>query len=341
MYVPVWFSRTTACVKAPECTIVEVRRGIRLLHASAPRRLVKNVATRPECWGKLPSTAESCAMPTVMIVEDDPVLAHAMEAHLERAGFVVEVTADTLEALNRVEARSFDMLVVDVAMPPGKPSGLSFARMLRYRRSHSRIIFISGYPELADVAAQLPGKVFTKPVDLDAMVSEMHSQLQDRPSLALFDDLLGEAIAVTGADMGNLQVADPATGALRIVVSRGFGAAFLTFFAVVQGSDDSACGAALKQAGRVIVSDVTRSEIFMGNRSGEVLCEASVRAVQSTPILGRTGRLIGMISTHRRSVGMPSHDELARLDSVVRRAADEIETASWPLGSHLLNARLD
>src|SRR6266851_10221587 len=40
------------------------------------------------------------------------------------------------------------------------------------------------------------------------------------------------------------------------LASRGFVAPFLVFFAVVRGSDDSTCGAALKQAGRIIVSDI-------------------------------------------------------------------------------------
>jgi ActR/RegA family two-component response regulator len=49
--------------------------------------------------------------------------------------------------------------------------------MLRYRQPRARIIFVTGYPDLAAVAAELPGKVFTKPVDLDAVASEIRSQL--------------------------------------------------------------------------------------------------------------------------------------------------------------------
>jgi len=45
------------------------------------------------------------------------------------------------------------------------------------------------------------------------------------------------------------------------LASRGFVAPFLVFFAVVRGSDDSTCGAALKQAGRIIVSDIAQSAI--------------------------------------------------------------------------------
>jgi CheY-like chemotaxis protein len=117
------------------------------------------------------------AMQSVLVVEDDPTFARTVEAHLMRAGFDVEVARDTIVALNLVEARRFDMFVVDLAMPSGKPSGLSFARMVRYQRPSAHIIFITGYPELADIIAQLPGKVFTKPIDLDTVTSEIRAQL--------------------------------------------------------------------------------------------------------------------------------------------------------------------
>ena len=116
-------------------------------------------------------------MQSVMIVEDDPTFAEALESYLTHAGFEVEVATDTMDALNKVEARRFDMLVLDLAMPSGKPSGLSLARMVRYRKPDSRMIFVSGYPELASLAADLPGKVFTKPVEFEAIASEIRSQL--------------------------------------------------------------------------------------------------------------------------------------------------------------------
>jgi CheY-like chemotaxis protein len=117
------------------------------------------------------------ALHSVLIVEDDPTFARTVETHLMRAGFDVEVASDTMDALNKVEARRYDMFIVDLAMPSGKPSGLSFARMVRYQRPTSNMVFITGYPELAGVATQLPGKVFTKPVELDAVASEVRAQL--------------------------------------------------------------------------------------------------------------------------------------------------------------------
>ena len=52
---------------------------------------------------------------------------------------------------------------------------------------------------------------------------------------------------------------------------------------------------------------------------------AGFRAVQSTPLIGRDGAPLGMLSTHFRSVHRPTEQELRRLDLYVRQAADFIE----------------
>ncbi|HVI01430.1 MAG TPA: ATP-binding protein, partial [Enhygromyxa sp.] len=55
---------------------------------------------------------------------------------------------------------------------------------------------------------------------------------------------------------------------------------------------------------------------------------AGVRSVQSTPLFGRGGAVIGMLSTHRRTPGEPSEHQLQLLDLVARQAADIIERAA-------------
>jgi PAS domain S-box-containing protein len=52
---------------------------------------------------------------------------------------------------------------------------------------------------------------------------------------------------------------------------------------------------------------------------------AGYRAVQSTPIMGRGGRPLGVLSTHFRSVHHPNREDLLVLDLYVRQASDIIE----------------
>ena len=152
----------------------------------------------------------------------------------------------------------------------------------------------------------------------------------------LLKEVLEAAIEVTSADFGNVQLLDPAIGALRIVQQHGFLPAFLEYFDQVHDGE-AACGSALRTEQRVLVEDVTHSAVFRNPQTIEVLLGAGVRAVQSTPLVGPSGRLHGMISTHYRVPKLPSDRELRALDRIVRLAADFIE---WKMQNPIHEARV-
>jgi two-component system CheB/CheR fusion protein len=80
----------------------------------------------------------------------------------------------------------------------------------------------------------------------------------------------------------------------------------------------------LKRAGRVIVEDVEQSPIF-SSRDLEVQRQVGVRAVMSTPLVSRSGELVGMLSTHFRKPWRPDERKLPILDLLAREAADIIQ----------------
>jgi hypothetical protein len=63
------------------------------------------------------------------------------------------------------------------------------------------------------------------------------------PLGALLDEVLEFALKLLHSERGNVQLADPATGAPRIAAQRGFGPEFVEYFAAVT-DDGSACGIA-------------------------------------------------------------------------------------------------
>lgn len=156
------------------------------------------------------------------------------------------------------------------------------------------------------------------------LVAEERERWKDR--MPILDGLLGEAISVTGADMGNIQIFDADSGTLKIAVSRGFDTPFLTYFGSVHADRNSACGDAMVRGARIIVPDVETSDIFVGKESGQILRDAGVRAVQSTPIV-HAGQLVGMISTHWGSVSALADEKQKSLDSLIDRAATAIDAA--------------
>jgi PAS domain S-box-containing protein len=139
----------------------------------------------------------------------------------------------------------------------------------------------------------------------------------------LLHDILDAAIEITGAQMGNIQMLEH--GVLRIAAQRGFDPPFLDFFDGVR-PEQAACGTALQRAERVIVEDVTHSPIFAGTPALNVMVAAGALAVQSTPLVSRSGRALGMFSTHyTHAPERPSERALRLLDILARQAADLLE----------------
>jgi hypothetical protein len=127
---------------------------------------------------------------------------------------------------------------------------------------------------------------------LYALTRDLRGIGQSGPFLA---KMLEGAMDLAGADRGNVQIFDPATGSLRIAAWHGFGAEFLDYFAVVD-DDRSACGRAAKHCAQTVIVDVNLDASFAPHR--DIAAASAFRAVQSTPLIDRTGRLLGVISTH-------------------------------------------
>jgi PAS domain S-box-containing protein len=142
---------------------------------------------------------------------------------------------------------------------------------------------------------------------------------------SLLEKIVQAAMDITGADMGNIQLKDE-TGAMRIAAHNGFGRPFLDFLnRLHQERTESACSQAIAGCKRVIIEDVTLSPVFAGSPALPVLLEAGVRAVQSTPLVSRSGEIVGMFSTLYRTPRNPGEVDLHLLDLLARQAADLIE----------------
>jgi two-component system NtrC family sensor kinase len=80
----------------------------------------------------------------VLVVEDEAALGAAVAESLVDAGFVVDRAGDGEEALARVAARTYDLIVCDLKMP--RVDGMAFYRALERERPAMarRILFVTG-----------------------------------------------------------------------------------------------------------------------------------------------------------------------------------------------------
>lgn len=136
--------------------------------------------------------------------------------------------------------------------------------------------------------------------------------------------ILERVLRHTGASMGHIQSLDPQSGRLLIQVQKGFSTAFLQFFQTVEAGH-GACGIALQTARRQVVPDILASGLFTNGPSLEILLDANVRAVQSTPLIGESGKVIGVLSTHYRRPREIDIEELRIVDYFARAAADVLD----------------
>jgi len=140
-----------------------------------------------------------------------------------------------------------------------------------------------------------------------------------------YDEITRTAIAISGADKGNLQLFDEASRSLRIVAQQGFQEEFLKFFESVDDHAAASCGTAMVSSEQVVVDDVLTSEIFVGQPAQKVMLDAEVRAVMSTPLRTSKGNLLGVISTHFSHPGHPSERQQRLTNILARQAADYLE----------------
>jgi two-component system chemotaxis response regulator CheY len=65
----------------------------------------------------------------ILVVDDSSLVRLYYRSALEKAGFAVEQAINGIEAMEKVLAQTFDLVIVDVNMP--RMDGLSFLRALR------------------------------------------------------------------------------------------------------------------------------------------------------------------------------------------------------------------
>lgn len=114
---------------------------------------------------------------------------------------------------------------------------------------------------------------------------------------AVVKAVLDAAFTLGNAAACDLQVCEPGD-VLRMAAHRGFPADFLAYFDTVAPTQATACAAALSTRAPVYVDDVTSSPIFDGQETRTVVLDAGTRSVQSHPLLGPSGRVLGVLSFH-------------------------------------------
>jgi PAS domain S-box-containing protein len=160
---------------------------------------------------------------------------------------------------------------------------------------------------------------------------------------ALYAKLVGVAKTLMRSDFASMQQYFPhlgARGELKLIGHYGFSEEAAKFWAWVRADSSCTCGVAIVRRERVIASDVKNTEFMAGTPDQKQLLAAGIRAAQTTPLLSRSGELVGMITTHWKVPHEPSERDLRLMDILARLAADLIERKSHDEEQHRREERL-
>ncbi len=161
------------------------------------------------------------------------------------------------------------------------------------------------------------------------LLQHLSAQLiEGHGSERLYETVVDAALWIMRSDYATMQVLHPGRGShgeLRLIASRGLDEAAKQRFEWVSAKDATTCARALQTKARVIAPDLVQCEFMAGSAGQAALLEVGIRASQTTPLISRSGKTLGMMSTHWSEPHQPSERDFRLLDILARQAADLIE----------------
>ncbi|HAC90010.1 MAG TPA: hypothetical protein DCF63_05155 [Planctomycetaceae bacterium] len=139
---------------------------------------------------------------------------------------------------------------------------------------------------------------------------------------SLLQAVIDAAVVIAQSDFGTIQLLDADSGRLRVVAHRGFPDGWLNSCRVLPKGN---CPACIVQRKCVYIADVHQCPNFIGTQELDMLRKVDVRSVLCTPLIGRSGEVLGIFSTHFKTPHPPDDWSLKYIDLLARQAADGIQ----------------
>lgn len=118
-------------------------------------------------------------MSRILLVEDDENLNKTVEIYLKSDGFELVTCFDGIQALEKLQIESFDLVLTDIMMP--NLDGFALAEKIRQKNKQLPIIFMTAKDD--KISKQLGFKLeiddyITKPFDLDELIMRIRAVLR-------------------------------------------------------------------------------------------------------------------------------------------------------------------
>lgn len=114
---------------------------------------------------------ESLSQPRILIVDDDPSIRTLLTVVAQRMGVAADTAGDGIEAMNRLDRETYDLVVLDLSMP--RMNGFDVIAELRSKYPRPAVIVLTALPRthFTDIDPEVVHCVVRKPFDLELFVS--------------------------------------------------------------------------------------------------------------------------------------------------------------------------
>ena len=135
--------------------------------------------------------------PRILIVDDDAALRGLLRVLADRAGVVADEAADGTRALELLEAKNYDAVLLDLAMP--HVNGFDIIKRLGHKTQRPVVIVLSALTRVsfADLDPSVVHCVVRKPFEIDMLMTLMVSAATE-----LHQHRAAKAAAQPAADAG-------------------------------------------------------------------------------------------------------------------------------------------
>jgi len=142
-----------------------------------------SAAEKRESAGKAPSLAPRGGSETILVVEDDPMVRHLVDAVLVSYGYRVLLAESGEQALKLFESygQSVDLALLDIVMP--RMNGSQVCEALRQRAPQLKVLFLTGYTAdlIKDRGILVEGiDLILKPAQPDDLAKKIREMLDAR-----------------------------------------------------------------------------------------------------------------------------------------------------------------
>ncbi|ELY54421.1 PAS/PAC sensor protein [Natronococcus amylolyticus DSM 10524] len=196
------------------------------------------------------------------------------------------------------------------------------------QRSDENILFAIDITERKEIEEALRESEARLTAELEAIerLQDVSTQsIEEHEGDVLYGSVLETAMDLLDAGFGTIQRLDPQPYELDMLSYRGFTAETISRWDRVDVETSNSCGKALQTEERVIIPDVETCEFIEAGDDLEAFTRVGIRSMQSTPLVSRSGELLGMLSTHWTDPHEPSERDLHLLDVIARQVADLME----------------